>query len=552
MASTSWLSVLLFFLMFRIGIGQLFTATFRLSSAFEEEINTTKMVLERMKKDDSDTALSEFASFIEGTHLKHSNIGQDSTVTYMAHPINIYHVIKRMVIDWPERVESLGHVADIQGSRALLDELLTITTGELWPRPTDFEGVTLQLISIQAVYLLDIVEFATGTLNGTRTEPLTLDEIFSIGRFAYDRNLFYEASLWFRGLGDCFKKGIKGEVATMKKALKNLASAYHRYENYIKSVEAINEALMYEPDDQSLKNDLKYYVEKLEAARNEGKEPDKTLKLNPSGNEVPYRDSFDNYYALCREDIKRPPLYMKRLKCRWKKTLVPYRPAKQEFLNIRPPVVLYHDVISDNEIEQVKNIAKRTMTKSTLAVPQGTGNTLNTNIRVSETSWIDDSRRVIARISRRVQEITGLSTKLADVAPHAEQMQVLNYGIGGMYQPRHDYLNSDPRRNRPKEDPYFLNGAGDRIATWMFYGSDVDVGGNTVFPLLNVTVPVTKGSAVFWPNMYLNGTVDWRTLHAECPVAIGSKWVMNKWLRENGQFNKWPCSTNKRKAIKLI
>ncbi|XP_064646890.1 prolyl 4-hydroxylase subunit alpha-2-like [Lineus longissimus] len=167
---------------------------FRLKEVLKEEIKTTKMVLGSLKKFDKRTAaegkVKEFAGFIEKTRAEHSKIKPDSLETYMEHPINIYHVIKRMINDWSEKVESLSQVADIdvQAFQASLDTL--IYRADHWHRTTDFEFVTLQLISMQAVYLLNITEIATGTLNGTHTDPLTLNEIFSIRRSAYDRNMF--------------------------------------------------------------------------------------------------------------------------------------------------------------------------------------------------------------------------------------------------------------------------------------------------------------------------------------------------------------------------
>lgn len=73
--------------------------------------------------------------------------------------------------------------------------------------------------------------------------------------------------------------------------------------------------------------------------------------------------------------------------------------------------------------------------------------------------------------------------------------------------------------------------------------SDVEKGGATVFPYLKVHVPPVKGSAIFWHNLKPSGTSEHLTKHAGCPVLIGSKWVANKWIHEQGQG--FQCSKEK-------
>lgn len=54
--------------------------------------------------------------------------------------------------------------------------------------------------------------------------------------------------------------------------------------------------------------------------------------------------------------------------------------------------------------------------------------------------------------------------------------------------------------------------------------SDVEAGGATVFPHLDVALRPKKGTAAFWYNLLPSGEGDARTRHAACPVLTGFKW----------------------------
>ena len=162
------------------------------------------------------------------------------------------------------------------------------------------------------------------------------------------------------------------------------------------------------------------------------------------------------------------------------------------------------------------------------------------------------------RIYKRISDVTGLDIETA------EGLQVASYSIGGHYRTHYDFFFGEDLKK------YITAWERNRIATWLFYASDVELGGATVFPLAEAIVFPKKGSAAFWYNLHRNGDGDQETLHGACPVLVGTKlgWlnkefkiinchnkffcifefsVSNIWIREGGQEFKHPCSTDPNK-----
>ncbi|CAG7836314.1 unnamed protein product [Allacma fusca] len=115
----------------------------------------------------------------------------------------------------------------------------------------------------------------------------------------------------------------------------------------------------------------------------------------------------------------------------------------------------------------------------------------------------------------------------------AEELQVASYAFGGHYEVHMDAL----RLTSETMD------RGDRIATFMFYLTDVEKGGSTAFPMAGVAARPVKGSAVFWNNLFSSGNPDERTWHGACPVIMGEKWVANKWIRYFDQMQTHQCKS---------
>jgi prolyl 4-hydroxylase len=93
----------------------------------------------------------------------------------------------------------------------------------------------------------------------------------------------------------------------------------------------------------------------------------------------------------------------------------------------------------------------------------------------------------------------------------------------------------------------FQMSAGPRILTFFMYLSDVDEGGETNFPKLNISVRPEKGSALLWPSVeseYPDSRIEQKTYHAALPVKKGTKYAANTWihLRNYKVPNLWGCT----------
>lgn len=109
-----------------------------------------------------------------------------------------------------------------------------------------------------------------------------------------------------------------------------------------------------------------------------------------------------------------------------------------------------------------------------------------------------------------------------------EGLQVLHYEKGAEYRPHFDFF--DPKHPNHKE---ITGKGGQRVGTLLMYLSDVESGGGTCFPKINLEVRPKKGTALYFSNTKFDGGIEPLSLHAGMPVIKGTKYLATKWLRTN-------------------
>ncbi|XP_022524863.2 prolyl 4-hydroxylase subunit alpha-1a isoform X1 [Astyanax mexicanus] len=454
---------------------------------------------------------------------------------FLGHPVNAFKLMKRLNTEW-------GEVEDLV-LKDMSDGFISNLTiqRQYFPNDEDQTGAAKALLRLQDTYRLDTHTISSGNLPGVTSDlpyksTLTVDDCFELGKIAYSDADYYHTELW---MGQALRQLDKGEESSIDSVtvLDYLSYSVYQQGELEKALEHTKRLLTLDSEHQRANGNLKYFEYQLAKQRKAEKEQKGTTE------ERTKRDTEKNsflpekrkYEKLCRgEGLRLTPRRQSRLFCRFHdNNRHPYYilgPVKQEDEWDRPRIVRYHNIISDKEMEKVKELSKPRLRRATISNPI-TGVLETAHYRISKSAWLAAYEHpVVDRINQRIQDITGLDVTTA------EELQVANYGVGGQYEPHFDF----GRKDEP--DAFKELGTGNRIATWLFYMSDVAAGGATVFPEVGAAVKPMKGTAVFWYNLFPSGEGDYSTRHAACPVLVGNKWVSNKWIHERGQEFRRRCS----------
>ncbi|KAG2629705.1 prolyl 4-hydroxylase 5-like [Panicum virgatum] len=200
-----------------------------------------------------------------------------------------------------------------------------------------------------------------------------------------------------------------------------------------------------------------------------------------------------------------------------------------EELSSEPRASLYHNFLSKEECNHLISLAKPRLQKSTVVDEEAGGTIKETSGRTSSGMFLQRGQdQVIRRIEKRIADYTSVPLE------NGEGLQVLHYQVGQKYDPHFDYT----------ENGYVTKNGGPRQATLLMYLSDVEDGGETVFPSATaksgsshggpakrgVSVKPKMGDALLFWSMRPDGSRDPKSLHGASPVIKGDKWSATKWM----------------------
>ncbi|KAG6586331.1 putative prolyl 4-hydroxylase 3, partial [Cucurbita argyrosperma subsp. sororia] len=207
-----------------------------------------------------------------------------------------------------------------------------------------------------------------------------------------------------------------------------------------------------------------------------------------------------------------------------------------EFISWEPRAFVYHNFLSKEECLYLISLATPYMKKSTV-VDIKTGKIKDSRTRTSSGMFLNRGQnKIVSNIEKRIADFTFIPVE------HGEALQILHYEVGQKYDAHYDFISEE-----------FIRKGGQRIATLLMYLSDVEEGGETVFPAAEgnfsslpgwnelsecgkggLSVKPKMGDALLFWTLRPNNTLDPTSLHGACPVIRGNKWSCTKWM--HGRF----------------
>ncbi|KAF3444728.1 hypothetical protein FNV43_RR14421 [Rhamnella rubrinervis] len=211
---------------------------------------------------------------------------------------------------------------------------------------------------------------------------------------------------------------------------------------------------------------------------------------------------------------------------------VTFDPTRVTQLSWKPRAFLYKGFLSGEECDHLIILAKDKLEISMVADNES-GKSIMSEVRTSSGMFLQKAQdEIVAGIEARIAAWTFLPVE------NGESMQILHYENGQKYEPHFDYFHDKANQEL----------GGHRVATVLMYLSNVEKGGETIFPNSEskmsqpkgddmsdcakngYAVKPEKGDALLFFSLHPDATTDSNSLHGSCPVIEGEKWSATKWI----------------------
>ncbi|XP_043648991.1 prolyl 4-hydroxylase subunit alpha-1 [Drosophila teissieri] len=492
--------------------------------------------MEESLKENLDFYVQEMQSKLDLIKLYRDSLKRETLTTleekeeYMSNPLNAFPLLRRLNQDWPKWLRYMKLAIASKKTKEMEVQLKSA------PSDDDLKIALKGMTRIEKFHNQHAEDLTKGYLLGKKLNShLTAPDCVALGNYYYNQTHFSGSTHWYR-MALRLHMNPQGVMYAKVLGLKRKRI----YKKYAKAM---------------LMESIAADKSKLTSTENS--------EWNRLAKEVTREDNYENVKKVIDEylsgdekifqevaaKLKRKPSKLQRgcrgewpqksspeLICRYNRdtsAFLKLAPLKLEFLSVQPVVLLYHDVLYENEFKSMRDAAifNASMIDGWTYYDFDKKGTPKWQDRVVKTIGFQGTTAPFTlSINRRLGDMSGLEMRENMI------LYLTNYGLGGNFGKHFDYVELG---KRPPN--FFADSEGDHIATAVLYASDVPLGGTTVFSKLKIAVQPKKGNALIWFNLNHAGEPDPLTEHSVCPVVLGSRWTISKWFHERQQVFKKPC-----------
>jgi prolyl 4-hydroxylase len=179
------------------------------------------------------------------------------------------------------------------------------------------------------------------------------------------------------------------------------------------------------------------------------------------------------------------------------------------------------NILNSEECDQLIKYSKyKKLTDSVIF--NNNNNIVNSN-RKSKTTWFKlHENEIETKCSSIAKRLTNKNDN------NLEELQLVYYPKGGYFKTHYDVT----------KNTYVKTNVTSREYTLLIYLNDVEEGGETVFPYLNLEIKPQKGKGILFRTLDDDDRIIPESLHGGKPVIKGNKWICNKWIH-NKKINNY-------------
>jgi prolyl 4-hydroxylase len=233
------------------------------------------------------------------------------------------------------------------------------------------------------------------------------------------------------------------------------------------------------------------------------------------------------------------------------------QPLRLRTLSLRPVVFSVENFLTYDDTDAIIQAAGdqgMQVSEGVLQTKELAQKKTHSEFRTSNQAWLkpvgEKTKVLVNMLDDRVANLTRVPTS------HQEHTQVLRYERGQYYHGHMDWSELELYQGQEHLWKNAHYGWKDRMITVFWYLTDVEVGGETIFPkqgqvvcpnfqrtcpgssepdMASCDAPLkvkpTRGTVILWYNFHPSGRGDRNALHAGCPPGVNdTKWSANKWV----------------------